>query len=106
MIIAKRFSLQRFRSQKTCEVCWWRLRKKTDVNQISDYEKYRQIDFSSKDTVSIVQNGELSVLVSPIEKKIKEASGLTHYYELRVQKMKPAKGKILQTMLGVDFRVS
>ena len=59
-----------------------------DVNQILDYQKYRQIGFSSSETVSLVRNGSLEYLTEQLAEKEREAEYLSRFYEAKAVKMR------------------
>ena len=59
-----------------------------DVNQILDYKKFRQIGFTSRETVDLVRNCSLSGLLEQLDSKKKEAVFLAHYYQAKALKLK------------------
>lgn len=59
-----------------------------DVNQILDYQKYRQIGFSSSETVSLVRNGSLEYLIELLAEKEREAEYLSRFYEAKAVKLR------------------
>lgn len=73
-----------------------------DANQILDYKKYRQIDFSSKETVEIVKSGNLDKLIDQVEEKRLEAVLLSQYYRSKAMKFHNFQVVLssIQQMLG------
>lgn len=57
------------------------------INQILDYQKYRKIGLSSKETVQIVNAGDFSTLIERLKSKQDEAEYLAHYYQVKAQKL-------------------
>ena len=59
-----------------------------DINRILDYKKFRQIGFSSKETVSLVSDCDLPTLLEQLDGKKQDAAYLAHYYQAKTLKMK------------------
>lgn len=59
-----------------------------DINRILDYKKFRQIGFSSGETIKLVKDSGFSELLEQLDVKKKESVYLAHYYQAKALKLK------------------
>ena len=59
-----------------------------DVNQILDYQKYRQTGFASNEAVSLVRKGDIAFLMEQLAEKEKDAKFLASFYKAKALKLK------------------
>ena len=59
-----------------------------DVNLILDYQKYRQIGFSSKEAVSLARSSNIDHFIAKLAEKEDEAEFLARFYEAKAAKLR------------------
>lgn len=58
-----------------------------DINRLYDYKKYRNMGFSSNESVEIVNSADFETFISNLSQKQKEAEKKSRYYELKSIKL-------------------